>query len=124
MGKTVPPVAAGAPVVSRLRNGSRARNFVVLVIAALAAFALLRPSTRSSPAAVRHAADPADEWQDNVWPYRQPEPWDISVDFPHPRVLEFDVDEGTWMNLDVHPSSGEIIFDLLGNSLSAYSCLI
>lgn len=56
-----------------------------------------------------------DEWEDNVWPIRQPTPWDISTDFSHPRKLEFDVDEGTWLRLDVHPKSGEIVFDMLGD---------
>lgn len=47
-------------------------------------------------------ADPAEEWKDDIWPMRQPAPWDISTDYPHPRVLEYDVEEGTWMRLDVH----------------------
>ncbi|KAF9036525.1 hypothetical protein BDZ89DRAFT_1130161 [Hymenopellis radicata] len=37
-------------------------------------------------------------------------PWDISKDFPYPRVLEYDVQEGTWLRLDVHPVTGDIIF--------------
>lgn len=57
----------------------------------------------------------SDEWEDNVWPIRQPTPWDISTDFSYPRKLEFDVDEGTWLRLDVHPKSGEIVFDMLGD---------
>ncbi|KAF8520188.1 hypothetical protein BU17DRAFT_75758 [Hysterangium stoloniferum] len=55
----------------------------------------------------------SDDWKDE-WPYHVQEPWDISTDFPFPRVLEYEVDEGTWMRLDVHPTSGEIVFDLLG----------
>lgn len=31
------------------------------------------------------------------------------------RSLSFDVDEGTWISVDVHPAGGEIIFDLLGD---------
>ncbi|KLO20114.1 hypothetical protein SCHPADRAFT_923945 [Schizopora paradoxa] len=57
----------------------------------------------------------ADAFKDDIWPIRQPTPWDISTDFPYPRRLEFDTSEGTWMRLDVHPQSGEIIFDLLGD---------
>lgn len=58
---------------------------------------------------------PADEWQDNVFPLRKPTPWDISTDFPYPRKLTFTVDEGTWLRLDVHPSSGDVVFDMLGD---------
>lgn len=61
------------------------------------------------------ASDPADVWEDNVWPIRQPTPWDISTDFPYPRKLEFDVEEGTWLRLDVHPKNGDIVFDMLGD---------
>ena len=60
-------------------------------------------------------ADSADEWRDNIWPLREQTPWDISTDFPFPRKLEYDVTEGTWMRLDVHPKTGEVIFDLLGD---------
>ena len=59
--------------------------------------------------------DPADEWRDDTWPLREQNPWDISTDFPFPRKLEYDVTEGTWMRLDVHPETGEVIFDLLGD---------
>lgn len=60
-------------------------------------------------------ADPASEWQDNVWPLRPPTPWDISTDFPYPRTLTYNVTEGTWLRLDVHPKSGDIIFDMVGD---------
>ncbi|EJF62664.1 hypothetical protein DICSQDRAFT_57465 [Dichomitus squalens LYAD-421 SS1] len=60
-------------------------------------------------------ADPAEEWKDDVWPLREQTPWDISTDFPFPRKLEYDVTEGTWLRLDVHPKTGEVIFDLLGD---------
>ncbi len=60
-------------------------------------------------------ADLADEWRDDIWPLREQTPWDISTDFPFPRKLEYDVTEGTWMRLDVHPKTGEVIFDLLGD---------
>ncbi|KAF9265808.1 hypothetical protein L218DRAFT_859632 [Marasmius fiardii PR-910] len=48
-------------------------------------------------------------------PYRNQTPWDISTDFPYPRVLKFQVNEGTWLRLDVHPKSGDIVFDMLGD---------
>ncbi|KAG6845196.1 hypothetical protein H0H87_012523 [Tephrocybe sp. NHM501043] len=59
--------------------------------------------------------DPASEWEDNVWPLREQTPWDISTDFPFPRELQYDVTEGTWLRLDVHPKSGDIVFDMLGD---------
>ncbi|KAJ7917481.1 hypothetical protein B0H13DRAFT_2231389 [Mycena leptocephala] len=43
------------------------------------------------------------EWKDNVWPIREQTPWDISTDYAHPRLVEFDVTEGTWLRLDVSP---------------------
>ncbi|KAJ4463331.1 hypothetical protein C8J55DRAFT_444178 [Lentinula edodes] len=59
--------------------------------------------------------NPDSEWQDNIYPFRQQSPWDISTDFPYPRLLEYDVQEGTWLRLDVHPISGDIVFDMLGD---------
>ncbi|KAG5651504.1 hypothetical protein H0H81_008398 [Sphagnurus paluster] len=60
-------------------------------------------------------ADPASEWEDNIWPLREQTPWDISTDFPYPRKLEYEVQEGTWLRLDVHPTSGDIVFDMIGD---------
>ncbi|KAF5331149.1 hypothetical protein D9619_006058 [Psilocybe cf. subviscida] len=59
--------------------------------------------------------DPALEWKDNIWPLRKQTPWDISTDFPYPRKLEYDVKEGTWLRLDVHPTSGDVVFDMVGD---------
>ncbi|KAJ7091369.1 hypothetical protein B0H15DRAFT_977440, partial [Mycena belliarum] len=56
----------------------------------------------------------APEWKDDVWPIREQTPWDISTDYAYPRVLEYDVTEGTWLRLDVSPA-GDIIFDMLGD---------
>ena len=61
------------------------------------------------------SVDPADEWQDNVYPLRTQTPWDISTDYPYPRTLEYDVQEGTWLRLDVHPTSGDVVFDMIGD---------
>ncbi|KAK0224984.1 hypothetical protein EDD85DRAFT_980078, partial [Armillaria nabsnona] len=41
--------------------------------------------------------------------------WDISTDFPFPCLLEYDVEEGTWLRLDVHPTTGDIVFDMIGD---------
>ena len=59
--------------------------------------------------------DPVAEWQDNVWPIREQTPWDISTDYHYPRLLNYDVREGTWLRLDVNPASGDIVFDMLGD---------
>ncbi|OJT07280.1 hypothetical protein TRAPUB_1877 [Trametes pubescens] len=64
---------------------------------------------------VTSSADPSEQWKDDVWPLREQTPWDISTDFPFPRRLEYDVTEGTWLRLDVHPKTGDIIFDMLGD---------
>ncbi|KAI0737876.1 hypothetical protein C8Q80DRAFT_1275924 [Daedaleopsis nitida] len=83
---------------------------------------LLNLNSQAPPALV---TDPAEEWKDDIWPLREQTPWDISVDFPFPRLLEYDVSEGTWLRLDVNPKTGEIIFDMLGDIYclpsSAYS---
>ncbi len=42
--------------------------------------------------------------------------WDVDGPLGSPSsVLEFATNEGTWMNLDVHPAGDLIIFDLLGD---------
>ena len=58
---------------------------------------------------------PKKEQHDDTYPFLQPTLWDISTDFPHPRRLEYHVSEGTWLRLDVHPKSGDIIFDMAGD---------
>lgn len=53
---------------------------------------------------------------DESWPIRdQYLPYDISLDYPYPRKLEYDVDEGTWLHLTVHPLTGDIVFAMLGD---------
>ena len=116
MGKEAVPLfvaqqAAAAPAASRSRNA------LLLALSGAAAFVLLRPhvfSVQEQTATPLRAADPADKWKDDIWPFRQPTPWDISTDYPHPRKLSYSVKETTWSNLDVHPITGEIVFDALG----------
>src|SRR5258706_10599854 len=59
---------------------------------------------------------PWSDWNDDLFPYSgEPMPWDISEDFKYyTRRLEYDVTEGTWLRLDVHQHSGEVVFDMLG----------
>jgi peptidyl-dipeptidase Dcp len=41
--------------------------------------------------------------------------WDVAAAFGPHKTVQFDTDEGTWMNLDVHPDGKILIFDLLGD---------
>lgn len=41
--------------------------------------------------------------------------WDVDAPLGPSALLEFTTDEGTWMNLDVHPDGTEVLFDLLGD---------
>ncbi|KAJ7581528.1 hypothetical protein C8J56DRAFT_267327 [Mycena floridula] len=57
------------------------------------------------------------EWEDDIWPYWNQTPWDISNTslFSYPRLLRYEVQEGTWLRLDVHPVTGDIVFDMVGD---------
>jgi len=41
--------------------------------------------------------------------------WDINAPVGPTTPIEFDTNEGTWMNLDVSPDGRQIVFDLLGD---------
>ncbi|TRM63706.1 hypothetical protein BD626DRAFT_495129 [Schizophyllum amplum] len=87
----------------------------VLSVAAAALFWSFGGTQRIHAAPPIVLTDPARDWRDDVWPLREQTPWDISTDFPYPRRYEADVSEGTWLRLDVHPTSGDIVFDILGD---------
>jgi hypothetical protein len=96
----------------RLNRSPRlSRTWRVLALLATAATVayFLPPSywlgTGSSDANNFRFSDPADAFKDDVYPLRPHTPWDISTDYPFPRKLEYDVTEGTWLRLDVHPES-------------------
>lgn len=92
--------------------------FLVIVVACALSLALLssRPQVEVTKKPASKLGEPWNGWKDDTWPIRQPAPWDISTNFPYPRKLEFDVtNSGTWLRLDVHPTSSEIVFDMLGD---------
>ena len=108
-------------VAERPTQRSRFVKLVLLLSAALTLSTFL-PTYLTRNGTFNHAqgpldatVDPADGWKDDVWPLRPAMPWDISTDFPYPRKLEYDVTEGTWLRLVVHPKSGDIVFDMLGD---------
>ncbi|KAH9915780.1 uncharacterized protein BXZ73DRAFT_92563 [Epithele typhae] len=78
-----------------------------------------------SPPSLSTSSEPGAQWKDDIWPLREQTPWDISTDFPFPRLLEYDVTEGTWLRLDVNTKTGDVVFDMLGDiyclPASAYS---
>ncbi|KAG5642728.1 hypothetical protein DXG03_002273 [Asterophora parasitica] len=78
-------------------------------------WSFLQPQSVSNVPLKAASVDPSSEWHDNIWPIREQTPWDISTDFPFPRKLEYDVEEGTWLRLDVHPKTGDIVFDMVGD---------
>lgn len=44
-----------------------------------------------------------------------PPKWDVSEPFGPTTRIDFETDEGTWINLDVSPDGKRIVFDLLGD---------
>ncbi|KDQ62649.1 hypothetical protein JAAARDRAFT_171198 [Jaapia argillacea MUCL 33604] len=94
------------------------RLLVLLALALLLSLSSLPPkwlTFRAPSVTTVGSASPADGWKDNIYPLRQPKPWDISTSYPYPRFLEYTVTEGTWLRLDVHPKTGDIVFDILGD---------
>ncbi|MDH4037963.1 MAG: amidohydrolase family protein [Candidatus Krumholzibacteria bacterium] len=69
------------------------------IICAICALALLS-------AGVAHAADSKSD---------DKKKWDVEAPLGPTKTVEFDTDEGTWMNLDVSPDGKQIAFDLLGD---------
>jgi len=62
-----------------------------------------------------HDPSKADQWRDDIFPYRPQTPWNISNSaFTYPRVLTYTVNEGTWLHLDVHPIYSDILFGMVG----------
>lgn len=99
------------------------RYFKVLLfiacIALASIFQFIPASLRSTRSVIQplstRTSEPADEWRDDIFPIRPQTPWDISTSFPFPRSLEYDVTEGTWLRLDVHPKTGDLVWDMVGD---------
>lgn len=47
--------------------------------------------------------------------FAEEDKWDVTEQKAKSKKIEFTVDEGTWMNLDVSPDGKEIVFDMLGD---------
>ncbi|KAJ4475736.1 hypothetical protein J3R30DRAFT_3294599 [Lentinula aciculospora] len=100
----------------RRRTFSIFVSFVLLAVAAtLSSLFQLPPLLHDWKFALGYQAAELEEWKDDTWPIREQTSWDITTDFLHPRVLEYDVNEGTWLRLDVHPTTGDIVFDMIGD---------
>ena len=116
------PLATSYSQTRPHRFWPRFRDVILGVVVAGIAARLL-PATGSGAAVLRFAGFSIDDsgsvsahkgWKDDVYPIFPTTPWDISTDFPYPRKLKYEVTEGTWLRLDVHPSNGEIVFDMMG----------
>lgn len=86
------------------RRGSAVKSLRALAstLAILPAAVALAPL----PASAQEPADTTNADSASTAPKPDPGPT---------RTIEFDVDEGTWMNLDVSPDGSTILFDLLGD---------
>ncbi|KAF8968323.1 hypothetical protein BDZ97DRAFT_1655335 [Flammula alnicola] len=128
-GKTydVQPVLPSPTAYSRKGSQRQIRFLQLLSYLALFSTAVTLSTVLPTPWSLLHRgdtsrvalnftqSDAASEWKDNIWPIRPQTPWDISTDYAYPRKLEYDVQEGTFLRLDIHPKSGDIVFDMIGD---------
>ncbi|KAF7356578.1 Amidohydro-rel domain-containing protein [Mycena venus] len=120
-GGSVLPVPYTAPhrhaAALNTRSVKALKYLLLLSVAAVLSIVVSFLRTQSGLSSVSKAFAPEwtpDDWKDDVWPIREQTAYDISTDYAYPRVLEYDVTEGTWLRLDVSPT-GDIVFDMLGD---------
>ncbi|KZV99100.1 hypothetical protein EXIGLDRAFT_762868 [Exidia glandulosa HHB12029] len=114
MEATVKLSAASVPPNRLMRPSRRTmiKQLAILGVASALAVASRRVAWTRPPSGNSELKD----WKDDVFPLvPRPADWDISTDYAYPRRVNFTVDEGTWLRLDVHPVTGEIVFDMLGD---------
>jgi Tol biopolymer transport system component len=83
------------------------------------------PNWRNAQAQSHCCDDPTEQDNSSKPPVQEPvqekkkeekdTKWDVEGDHGPSNVVEFDTDEGTWMNLDLSPDGSQIVFDLLGD---------
>jgi imidazolonepropionase-like amidohydrolase/Tol biopolymer transport system component len=72
------------------------------------AVALLASRTRTATATASASASASASAE-------EPAKWDVNAPYGPTTRLDFEVDEGTWINLDVSPDGKDLVFDLLGD---------
>jgi len=87
------------------------RTLPVCSLLVAVVLAAASPLAQQPPAA--QAAAKPDDKKDEEKP-KEPK-WDVAAEFGPTSTVAFDTSEGTWMNVDVSPDGGRVVFDLLGD---------
>ena len=74
----------------------------------------LRDQNPTETASQESGSKPAEAASENKKEEKEPK-WDVEAEHGPSTTIEFDTDEGTWMNLDLSPDGKQIVFDLLGD---------
>lgn len=69
----------------------------------------------ADPASVPAGGSSASEGEEPQEARQADGSWDVAGTFGPVHTIEFSTDQGTWMNLDMHPSGDFFVFDLLGD---------